>query len=265
MKFNKERLTMLYDQLPLPAIMKLRHTSRYFYHTANNYVSKRVASLIHRFRLSYGRTLKKLDTYDVVIGGWVALLPILSCISSFDPHHLDIYVSEHHAFELYQDLLEDEYQVSETWSNVHLGNPCISGVLLLTHRSNRDLCVNLIKTSSPSPVAAIIHSSSTIQSSHPTNLPIQLSALHDPTYWIYIALLLEIWFLNSSNAIFWTHSILSFAKDIENAVFRLMTISGHMFAPSMLRVLILQDTRAIQTAYSSPLTNTWLSQLLLMR
>ena len=161
MKFNKEQLTMLYDQLPLPAIMKLRHTSRYFYHTANNYVSKRVASLIHRFRLSYGRTLIKLDTYDAVIGGSVALLPILSRISSFNPHDLDIYVPERHAIELYQDLLEDEYQVSETWSNVHLGNPCVSGVLLLTHRSNRDLCVNLIKTSSPSPVAAIIHSSST--------------------------------------------------------------------------------------------------------
>ena len=44
---------------------------------------------------------------------------------------------------------------------MHLGNPCVSGVLLSTHQSNRDLCVNLIMTSSPSPVTAIIHSSST--------------------------------------------------------------------------------------------------------
>ena len=153
MKFNKEQLTMLYNQLPLPAIMKLCHTSRYFYHTANSYVCKRVASLIHCFHLSYSRTLKKLNTYNTVIGGSVALLPTLSHISSFNPHDLNIYVPECHAIELYQDLLEDEYQVLEMWSNVHLGNPCISGILLLTHQSNCDLCVNLIMTSSPSPVA----------------------------------------------------------------------------------------------------------------
>lgn len=82
---------MLYDHLPLPAIMKLRHTSRYFYHTANNYVCRRVASLIRCFGLSYVRTLKKLDVYNAVIGGSVALLPILARINGFKPHDLNIY------------------------------------------------------------------------------------------------------------------------------------------------------------------------------
>jgi len=89
------------------------------------------------------------------------LLPILACNDEFEPEDLDIYVPEHHAYELYLILLEENYFISETSSNMHLGNPCISGVLLLTHQSKEDLCINLIMTSSPSPVTAIIHSSST--------------------------------------------------------------------------------------------------------
>jgi len=141
--------------------MKLCHSSRYFYHTANSYVCKRVASLIHGFGLHYGRTLSKLDAFNAIIGGSVALLSILARNNEFEPEDLDIYVPEHHAYELYLVLLEEDYFISETSSNMHLGNPCVSGVLLLTHRSNEDLCINLIMTSSPSPVAAIIHSSST--------------------------------------------------------------------------------------------------------
>jgi hypothetical protein len=160
-KFNKEHLFLVYDQISLPVIMKFRHSSRYFYHTANSYVRKRVASLIHGFGLHYGRTLSKLDAFNAVIGGSVALLPILARNDEFEPEDLDIYVPERYAYELYLVLLEETYFISETSSNMHLGNPCISSVLLLTHRSNEDLCVNLIMTSSPSPVAAIIHSSST--------------------------------------------------------------------------------------------------------
>ena len=141
--------------------MKLHHSSRYFYHTANSYVRKRVASLIHGFGLHYGRTLNKLDIFNAIIGGSVTLLPILARNDEFEPEDLDIYVPERHAYELYLVLLEENYFISETLSNMHLGNPCVSGVLLLTHRSKEDLCINLIMTSSPSPVAAIIHSSST--------------------------------------------------------------------------------------------------------
>ena len=99
--------------------------------------------------------------FNAIISGSIALLPILACNNEFEPEDLDIYVPEHYTFELYLVLLEESYFISETSSNMHLGNPCVSSVLLLTHQSKVDLCVNLIMTSSPSPVATIIHSSST--------------------------------------------------------------------------------------------------------
>ncbi|KIJ89846.1 hypothetical protein K443DRAFT_135707 [Laccaria amethystina LaAM-08-1] len=64
--------------------------------------------------------------FNAIIGGSIALLPILTHNDEFESEGLDFYVPEHPAYELYLILLEETYFISETSSNMHLGNSCSS-------------------------------------------------------------------------------------------------------------------------------------------
>jgi hypothetical protein len=151
----------IFNNLAIPALLRLSKSCRYLCHAVNAYTMARIEGILTSFSINSHRLLEGMETCGAFIGGSVALLAVLAKVDSFSPHDLDIYVPEAHAEILARRILPGFKSVGGH-SPIYDLNPAIARVEWYTSTFHPLIRVNIIATQSTSPLEALFHSGASI-------------------------------------------------------------------------------------------------------